>query len=60
VENELDRAIVTHDNTFLIAVLADEYQYTNYLGGTTDKKGELDFFTCRVRVYTNVAIAIGT
>jgi len=64
LESQLDRAIVTHDNNLLPAVLADECQHTNSLGGTTDKKAELDFFaspefsltrasidSCNVRVY---------
>ena len=44
LESDLDRAIIVHDDKFLEEHLADEYQHTNYIGGTTDKKAELAFF----------------
>lgn len=72
LESDLDRAIIAHDNSFLEEHLAEEYQHTNYIGGTTDKKAELAFFaspdfsltkasidSCNVRVYQDIAIATG-
>jgi hypothetical protein len=73
LESDLDRAIIVHDDKFLEEHLADEYQHTNYIGGTTDKKAELAFFaspdfsltkasidSCNIRVYEDIAIATGT
>ena len=72
LETEFDNAIIARDNAFLSALLADEYQHTNYMGGITDKKAELNFFAspefalkqasidaCSVRVYGHIAIATG-
>lgn len=72
LESELDQAMVARDIAFLTTLLADEYMHTNFIGGTTDKKAELEFFaspdlvlkrasidSCNVRVYRNVAVATG-
>ena len=70
LESDTDNAAMVHDEKFLAALFADEYQHTNFLGGVTDKKAELGFFTsprfvlkkagCRVQVYGgDVAVATG-
>ncbi len=72
LESDFDRAIIARDDKFLADLLADEYQHTNFIGGTTDKKAELAFFaspdfvlkkasidSCDVRVYHDIAIATG-
>lgn len=72
LESDLDRAIIDRDGRFLEEHLADEYQHTNYVGGTTNKKAELSFFaspdfsltkasvdSCNVRLYHDIAIATG-
>jgi Domain of unknown function (DUF4440) len=72
LENDMDHAIIAHNNSFLEEHLAEEYQHTNYIGGTTNKKAELAFFaspdftltkasvdSCSVRVYGDIAIATG-
>jgi hypothetical protein len=72
LESDLDRAIIAHGSQFSTSLLADEYQHTNFVGGTTDKKAELDFFaspefvlrkasidSCSVHVYQDVAVATG-
>lgn len=74
LESDTDNAAMVHDEKFLAALFADEYQHTNFLGGVTDKKAELGFFTsprfvlkkaeidgCTVHVYgRDVAVATGT
>jgi hypothetical protein len=72
LESDLDRAILAHDDKLLTELFADEYLHTNFIGRTTDKKAELEFFaspefllkaasidSCTVHVYRNVAVATG-
>jgi hypothetical protein len=71
-EQKTNRAIIERDTTFISALLADEYQHTNFIGGITDKTAELAFFSspefalnkasidsCNVHVYHEVAVATG-
>lgn len=72
LEQKMDRAIIERDTAFIDALLGDEYQHTNFIGGTTDKKAELAFFSspeftlkkasidsCSVHTYREVAVATG-
>lgn len=72
-ESDTDKAAKAHDEKFLAMLFAEEYQHTNFIGGVTDKKAELRFFTspefvlkkaeiddCSVHVYgKDVAVATG-
>jgi hypothetical protein len=44
LEQKTNRAIIERDTAFIRVLLADEYQHTNFIGGTTDKTAELAFF----------------
>jgi Domain of unknown function (DUF4440) len=45
LENDAQKAYVSHDRQFLTNLFADEFVHTNFRGGTVDKAGEIDFFT---------------
>jgi hypothetical protein len=72
LEQKMDRTIIEHDTAFIDSPLADEYQHTNFIGGTTNKRAELACFSspefalkkasidsCRVHTYGEVAVATG-
>lgn len=72
LENDADKAYISHDRQFLSNLFADEFVHTNFRGGTVDKAAELDFFAspkltmkaavvdhCTARKYGNVAVVTG-